>query len=47
MEGVVSKEIIALQQQFLIVHGSETGLTKWSTGLITGLLEIVYGQWLY
>jgi hypothetical protein len=47
LEGMVSKEIVALQQQFYAVKGSRMSLGKWSSGLITQLLEITHGQWLY
>jgi hypothetical protein len=39
LEGMISKEILVLQQQFYAVKGS--------SGLITRLLEITHGQWLY
>jgi hypothetical protein len=44
---MVSKEVVALQQQFYAVNGSWMSLDKWSSGLITRLLEITHGQWLY
>jgi hypothetical protein len=47
LEGMISKEIVDLQQQFYTVNGSQMSLDKWSTGLITRLLEITHGQWLY
>jgi hypothetical protein len=47
LEGMISKEIVDLQQQFYAVKGSQMSLDKWSTGLITRLLEITHGQWLY
>jgi hypothetical protein len=47
LEGMVSTEIVALQQQFCAVNGSRMSLNKWSSGLITRLLEITHGQWLY
>ena len=37
--GMVSKEIVALQQQFYAVNGSQMSLDKWSSGLITRLLK--------
>jgi hypothetical protein len=43
---MISKEIVDLQQQFYAVNGSQMSLDKWSTGLITWLLEITHGQWL-
>ncbi len=44
---MISKEIVALQQQFYAVNGSQMSLEKWSSGLITRLLEITHSQWLY
>ncbi len=47
LEGMISKEIATIQRQYIAVNGSHTGLTKWCSGLITRLLEITHGQWLY
>jgi hypothetical protein len=47
LEGMISKEIVVLRQQFYAVNGSRMSLDKWSSGLITRLLEITHGQWLY
>ena len=47
LEGMVSTKIVALQQQSCLVNGSWVSLDKWSSGLITRLLEITHGQWLY
>jgi hypothetical protein len=38
---------VFLQRQFYAVIGSRMSLDKWSSGLITRLLEITHGQWLY
>ena len=47
LKGMVSTEIVALQRQFCAINGSWMSLNKWSSGLITQLLEITHGQWLY
>jgi hypothetical protein len=47
LEGMISKEIISIQQQYYAVNGSHMSLQKWCSGLITWLLEIMHGQWLY
>ena len=47
MEGMISMEITAIQRQYIAINGSRTSLEKWCTGLITRLLEITHGQWLY
>jgi hypothetical protein len=44
---MISKEIVVLQQQFYTVNGSWMSLDKSSSGLITRLLDITHGQWLY
>ncbi len=47
LEGMISKEIVVLQRQFYAVNGSRMSVDKWSSGLITQLLQITHGQWLY
>ncbi len=47
LEGMISKEITNIQQQFYTVNGSSMSLEKWCSGLITQLLEITHGQWIY
>jgi hypothetical protein len=47
LEGMISKEITVVQRQFYALNGSHVSLEKWSSGLITWLLEITHGQWLY
>ena len=47
LEGMISKEITIIQRQYIAVNRSRMSLDKWCTGLITRLLEITHGQWLY
>ena len=47
MEGMVSKEIINLQSEFATIQGMRLSLERWSSGLITKLLEVTHGQWIY
>jgi len=47
LEGMISKEIIALQSAFATTHGMRISLARWTTGLITKLLEVTHGQWIY
>jgi hypothetical protein len=47
LEGMISKEITVVQKQFYALNGSQMSLEKWSSGLITRLLEITHGQRLY
>ena len=44
---MISKEITNIQQQYYAVNGSSMSLEKWCSGLITRLLEITHGQWIY
>ena len=47
LEGMILTEITSIQRQHIAVNGSRMSLDKWCTGLITRLLEITHGQWLY
>ena len=47
MEGMISKELGPIQWRYLTATGSSLSLKKWTTGLITRLLEVTHGQWLY
>ena len=47
LEGMISKKITNIQQQSCALNGSHMSLEKWCSGLITWLLEITHGQWLY
>ncbi len=47
LEGMILKEITNIQQQYYTVNRSRMSLKKWCSGLITRLLEITHGQWLY
>ena len=47
MEGMISKEIAPLQTTFLNFGGSRLTIERWTVGLITKLLEVTHGQWLY
>ena len=47
MEGMISKEIGPIQWRYLTATGSTLSLEKWTIGLITRLLEVTHGQWLY
>jgi hypothetical protein len=43
LEGMILKEITGIQQQYYALNGSKMSLEKWSSGLITRLLEITHG----
>ena len=47
MEGMISSQMVEIQREFLALCGSGWKLAKWKTGLVTHLLEITHGQWLY
>ncbi len=47
LEGMISKEITGIQQQHYALSGSRLSLERWSSGLITRLLEITHRQWVY
>ena len=47
MEGMVSRRMVEIQAEFFAVRGSSWKLDKWATGLVTRLLEVTHGQWLY
>ena len=47
MEGKILKECQTIQQTFLIICGSKLSIARWGEGLVTELLEIMHGQWLY
>ena len=47
LEGMISKEITGIQRQYHALNGSTMSLEKWSSGLVTRLLEITHGQWVY
>ena len=47
MEGMISKEIIPIQADYVEVGACSVTLKGWSRGLVTKLLEATHGQWLY
>ena len=47
MEGMISKEIMCIQKSYLALSSYHLILESWTTGLITKLLEVTHGQWLY
>jgi hypothetical protein len=47
LEGMISKKIKMVQQQFVALTGSRLSLAKWSSWLIMLLLENADSQWLY
>jgi hypothetical protein len=47
MEGMICKEIWAIQKTYTALSGLRTSAEKWMGELITKLLEVTHGQWLY
>ena len=50
MEGMISKEMLVIHQEYLYLrgtHGTSTITTSWAKGLIFRLIEIKHGKWLY
>ena len=50
MEGIVSKEMLVIQQEYLDLRGARgtpTTLIYWAKDLILKLIEITHGQCLY
>ena len=46
MEGMISKEMLEIQQRYLTLTGSTWTISAWAKGLIVKLLETTHGQWL-
>jgi hypothetical protein len=47
MEGMVCKEIRAIQRTHSSVTGLRCNSERWGRELVTHLLEVTHGQWLY
>ena len=47
MEGMISKYIVGIKKSYLALSSYHLSIEHWTTGLITKLLEIIHGQWLY
>ena len=47
MEGIISKEITGIQKSYLALSIYHLSIERWTTGLITKLLEFTHGQCLY
>jgi hypothetical protein len=47
LEGMISSEFEPIQMTHYELSGSRLNTSNWHTGLITRLLEITHGQWLY
>lgn len=47
MEGMISKEVVAIQRKAEDAGKFKMTVRNWSAGLVTKLLEVTHGQWLY
>ena len=47
MEGMVSTEVLVIQQKCVEVGGCQLSLGGWARGLVVKLLEVTHEQWLY
>jgi hypothetical protein len=47
MEGMISKEILPLQEDHITLGNGKLTIDQWSQGLVVKLLEVTHGQWLY
>ena len=44
---MISTECVKIQQQYSVIYGSNYCGDKWAKDLVTRLLEVTHGQWLY
>jgi hypothetical protein len=47
MMGMLSTQMAAVQSVYLLQHHSTFPVSKWLSGLITQLLQVTHGQWIY
>ncbi len=47
MEGIISKEILPLQEDFIKLGNEKLTLDQLAQGVVFKLLEVTHGQWLY
>ncbi len=47
MEGMICKELRAIQSTYVALSGLRMSAERWMGELITKLLEVTHGQWLY
>jgi hypothetical protein len=47
MEGMICKEIGRIQRTHAGLQASQLSAEKWGVGLVTKLLEVTHGRWLY
>ncbi len=47
MEGMISNEVVQIQSKTEDDGKCELSVAAWGVGLVTRLLEVTHGQWLY
>jgi hypothetical protein len=47
MMGMISEKLLSIQDLYLRVRGLARSSERWVTGLITQLLQVMHGQWIY
>jgi hypothetical protein len=47
MVGMISTKLLGIQDSYIQVRGSAWLSERWATGLITQLLQVTHGQWIY
>jgi hypothetical protein len=47
MVGMISAKLLCIQDLYLQVRGLVWSTERWATGLITQLLQVTHGQWIY
>jgi hypothetical protein len=45
--GMISTKLLGIQDSYLWVRGSAWSSERWAMGLITQLLQVTHGQWIY
>ena len=47
MEEMISTEVVIIQGMTQVEGNKKLTIQNWSAGLVTWLLEVTHGQWLY
>ena len=47
MEGMISREIVPIQADYVKRGGCTLSVDTWAKGLVVKLLKVTHGQWLY
>jgi hypothetical protein len=47
MEGKVCRSIRRIQESYMTMEGSNLSPEQWMVGVVTKLLKVTHGQWLY